>query len=188
MKTNKIHHMAPPVKKHERARGKGETAPQSLQSFAELTGAPAGENTQRKSLSDVAVPERHLHLGAIRYTLSLIDAVVISAIMLLVLLNAYTGAGGHDVLAPVVFGTGAAVGFFFGLKLTNAHQFGPRESWLDHMKKVAVGAFSAMGLWLAVALVLKPVTFLPDALAASGLLAIAALFESVSRSRCVARI
>ena len=85
--------------------------------------------------------------------------------------QAYVGINNKDVIAPLAAGALGAVGFFIALVAMKAHQFSPAESYREHMKKVGLGAFAALGLWLSTALILRPDTFLPDALAVAGIMA-----------------
>jgi len=66
--------------------------------------------------------------------------------------------------------------FISMLFLNRAHRFAAAETFGQHMRSVMMAAFGALGLWLAIALIVKPETFLPDTLAKAGLGATAVLF------------
>jgi len=129
----------------------------------------------RVKLSTIKFPEQTGNITALRFTLRVTDAVFVTAIILLSIWSGYVGVNNKAVLAPLTAGLSGAVGFFIALYLMKAHKFSPAETYSAHMKKVLLGAAAALGVWLAAALITKPDTFLPDALAVSGLFATAVL-------------
>ncbi len=129
----------------------------------------------RVKLSDIHFPAQTGNMAALRFSLRTIDALCVTAVILISIWSGYIGINNKAVLAPLAAGLTGAIGFFTALFLVKAHQFSPAETYGAHMKKVMLGAAAALGVWLAIALIAKPDTFLPDALAISGLLATATL-------------
>ncbi len=129
----------------------------------------------RVKLSDIHFPEQTGNMTALRFTLRVTDVVVVTTIILLSIWSDYVGINDNANVAPLAAGLSGAIGFFIALYLMKAHQFSPSETYGSHMKKVLLGASAALGVWLSIALIIKPSTFLPDALAISGLCATASL-------------
>jgi len=129
----------------------------------------------RVKLSEIHFPAQTGNMAAVRFTLRIIDAIFVTAIILLSIWSGYVGVNNKAVLAPMAAGLTGAVGFSVALYLMKAHHFSPAETYGSHMKKVLLGAAAALGVWLSTALIIKPDTFLPDALAISGLFATAVL-------------
>jgi len=129
----------------------------------------------RTKLSDIHFPAQTGNMAALRFSLRTIDAIFVTAVILISIWSGYVGINNKAVIAPLAAGLSGAIGFFVALFLVKAHQFSPAETYGSHMKKVLLGAAAALGVWLALALIAKPDTFLPDALAISGLLATATL-------------
>jgi len=129
----------------------------------------------RTKLSDIKFPEQTGNMAALRFTLRITDAVLVTTIILLSIWSSYVGVNNKAVIAPLAAGLTGAIGFSVALFLMKAHQFSPVETYGSHMKKVLLGAAAALGVWLCTALIIKPDTFLPDALAISGLLATSVL-------------
>jgi len=152
-----------------------------LDAFAEKvrpanTRLKTDRRRRRKTTADIDVPQRQTNMSALRFALRVSDIFWVTAIITIGVWNGYIGINNHGVLAPI---TAAILGmsvFIFMLFVNKAHRFAPAESLFDHMKTVMVAAFGALGLWLTIALITKPDTFLPDALAKAGLGATAVLF------------
>jgi Undecaprenyl-phosphate glucose phosphotransferase len=126
---------------------------------------------QRKKLADVFVPRRQHNLPAIRLSLRTFDAVVVSILILVGVWSSYIGINNNPVLAPIAASIVGAGSFIVMMRLMGAHDFPPTEGTGDHMKRVLLACAAALGLWLTLALIIRPTTFLPDALARSGLVA-----------------
>ncbi len=133
------------------------------------------KNQDRVKLSKIHFPKQTGNMAAVRFSIRVIDAIFVTAIILLSIWSGYVGINNKAVLAPMAAGISGAIGFFAALYLMKAHNFSPVETFGAHMKKVVLGSSAALGAWLSIALILKPDTFLPDALAISGLLATALL-------------
>lgn len=130
----------------------------------------------RRPISEIIVPKGQINGSALKFALRASDAVWVSALILMMIWNAYVGTNNKGVIAPLAAGLLGATIFVSTLLASGAHRFHPAENYTAHMKKVFFAGFSAAGLWLTTALILKPVTFLPDALAFAGLVAIITLF------------
>jgi len=135
-----------------------------------LAPHPASERP-RVELSTIKFPQKTSNMNAIRFALRLSDVLWVSALILMGIWNAYVGINNKDIIAPLAAGALGAGLFFAALMAMKAHRFLPTESFFDHIKKVSLGAAAALGVWLSTALILKPDTFLPDALASAGLMA-----------------
>ena len=152
-----------------------------LDAFVARVGAPAKpvkveRRGRRKSTAEIAVPQQQINANAMRFGLRTVDVLVVTAIIMVAVWNAYIGENNRGILAPVAAGLLGAAMFIFMLFSLKAHRFAPSETYALHIKKVATAAAAALGLWLTVALMTRPETFLPDALAKAGLGATAALF------------
>lgn len=130
----------------------------------------------RKSINEVTVPKRQMNSSALRFALRASDIFWVTALIMLTIWNSYIGINNNSIIAPIAAGTLGAVMFIITLFASGAHLFHPAEGYFAHQKKVFFAAFSAAGLWLTTALVLKPDTFLPDGLAQAALTAAIALF------------
>lgn len=130
----------------------------------------------RVSLDEIELPKKRINANALMYALKLSDIIWVTAIITLMIWNGYVGTGNHSILAPVAAGILGTVMFVSTLLMSGAHRFHPAESYNAHMKKVFFAGFSALGAWLGTAFLIKPDTFLPDALAFAGLLAAGTLF------------
>ena len=131
---------------------------------------------KRKTVADIDVPQKQTNMNALRFALRVSDIFWVTTIITIAVWNAYIGANNNNIIAPVAaafLGTGVFISMLF---LTRAHRFAPAETLHQHMKTIFVAAFSALGLWLTIALITRPDTFLPDALAKAGLGATAILF------------
>lgn len=149
---------------------------ETVDAFARRTGQSNSAPVQpRVPLSDISFPRQTRNKAAVRFAVRVVDTFIVLAVILAGIWNAYVGLNNNSLIAPLTAGVLGAAGFLAALHLMKAHQFPPTETWAEHIKKVALASCAALGLWLAAALLLRPDTFLPDALAFSGLLATAAL-------------
>lgn len=131
---------------------------------------------KRKTVADVKTPQKQTSMTALRFTLRTSDVLCVMAVITIAVWNGYIGINNRGIIAPIaaaVLGMGVFIAMLF---LNKAHRFPPAETYGQHMRTVMFAAFSALGLWLTIALIAKPLTFLPDALAKAGLAATAALF------------
>ncbi|NNE58544.1 MAG: exopolysaccharide biosynthesis polyprenyl glycosylphosphotransferase [Hellea sp.] len=147
-----------------------------LEEEARLKPIVPGQPVTRKSIADIKAPKRQVNASALRFVLRVSDIFWVSILILLSIWNGYIGINNKAIAAPLAAGLLGAIMFAATLMLSGAHRFHPSESYLAHQKKVFFAGFSATGLWLCTALMLKPDTFLPDALAVAGMAAITALF------------
>ena len=152
-----------------------------LDAFAERVGAPkqpvkVERRGRRKTVADINVPTKQTNGNALRFSLRAVDVVVVTTIIMLAVWNAYVGQNDRGLVAPMAAGVLGALMFIVMLFSLKAHRFAPSETYGAHMKKVATSAAAALGLWLTVALLTRPETFLPDALAKAGLAATLCLF------------
>jgi len=148
-----------------------------LETFAARIGAippPVKDRRRaRKTVADVKVPTKQINMNAVRFSLRVADIIFVSAIIMLAVWNGYIGINNHGILAPFAAGIVGAGSFIATLFVMRAHQFPPAETYGNHLQKVLIASGAALGLWLTAALIYKPDTFLPDALAKAGLLATA---------------
>jgi Undecaprenyl-phosphate glucose phosphotransferase len=144
--------------------------------LGQLKPHPATQARKRVPLSKIKFAHKTSNMNAIRVALRLSDMFWVTSLILLGIWNAYIGINNNDVIAPLAAGFLGAGGFFAGLLAMGAHRFSPSETYGQHMKKVVIGAGAALGVWLSVALILRPDTFLPDALAIAGLMATVGIF------------
>ena len=129
----------------------------------------------RVSPGELRVPHRQHSFGAVRMGLRALDAAVVSVVILLMVWNSYVGANDNPVIAPIAAGVVGAAAFIFALRAMGAHGFAPTEGLGRHLGRVAMACGAALGLWLAAALVIRPETFVPEALATAGLVATAVM-------------
>ena len=138
--------------------------------------APAVDRRRRrKTVADLPVPAHQMNMNAVRFGLQMIDVVGVLAIIALGIWNGYVGINNRGVIAPVAASLLGSAVFIFMMYFARAYRFRPTETMGDHIKTVLVAGLAALGAWLAIALILRPETFLPDALARAGLGAIALL-------------
>lgn len=137
--------------------------------------AQTGAERKRVPLSQIKFPSKIRSMNALRVALRLSDTLIVASVILIGIWNAYVGINNKDIIAPLAAGLAGAIGFLISLFLMKAHQFSPAETYGAHMKKVALSSAAALGVWLSAALIFRPDTFLPDALAIAGLWATAAL-------------
>ncbi|CAM3656436.1 exopolysaccharide biosynthesis polyprenyl glycosylphosphotransferase [Litorimonas haliclonae] len=130
---------------------------------------------RRKSVADIHVPRKQVNMNVMRFTMRSIDIIAVVTIITLGIWNGYVGANDNGIIAPI---TAAVLGSFFFISLlfmNRAHRFRPTETFIKHLKTVLLASAGAIGVWLTFALILRPDSFLPDALAKAGLAATALL-------------
>ncbi len=149
-------------------------APDSNLANIQKIGQDEGARPRTK-LSTIQFPRQTGNMAVVRLSLRIVDAIFVTAVILISIWGGYIGTNNNNVLAPLVAGLSGALGFFATLYFVKAHHFSPSESYSGHMKRVILGAAAALGVWMSIGLILKPDTFIPDALAISGLLATATL-------------
>ena len=130
---------------------------------------------KRRTTADIKVPSRQFNMNALRFGLRGLDIVLVCAIIALGIWNGYSGVNGRGVLAPVAASILGSIIFIAALFISNAYRFNAATTWKQHLKTVLTASFAALGVWLTVALIVRPETFYPDALAKAGLGAIALL-------------
>ena len=127
---------------------------------------------KRLTTADIAVPRRQINMNALRFGLRSLDVLLVCAIIAIGIWNGYVGVNDRGVMAPVAASILGSVIFIAGLFISNAYRFNAATTWTSHIKTVMIASFAALGVWLTVALIVRPETFLPDALAKAGLGAI----------------
>ncbi len=169
------------ARKADEKRGSAQRREKSMDNFAE-TVRPASKRIskdrrrKRKTTANVNVPQQQTSMNALRFALRASDIFWVTAIIVLAVWNGYDGANNKQVIAPVAVAIMGSVIFITMLFANRAHRFAAAETLGQHMRTVLIAAFGALGLWLTIALIVKPDTFLPDALAKAGLGATAVLF------------
>ncbi len=155
---------------------------ETLDEFSARTSAPvskAPEKTAtgrpRVAVSQIKVPEKQMSKAALRAALRVADGIIVTALILFVIWNSYVGVNGKDIIAPLTGGLLGTLAFGGAMWAMRAHEFAASETYGKHLKTVLIASLAAMGIWLSAALILRPDTFLPDALAIAGLIATAAL-------------
>lgn len=131
--------------------------------------------TVRTPLSAIQFPTKVRNMNALRFALRALDAIIIVSVIFVSLWSAYIGSHGNELIAPIAAGITGAIGFFVAMLAVGAHQFSPTETFTGHIGKVAIGSAAAIGVWLSMALIFRPITFSPDGMALAGLYAMAAL-------------
>ena len=130
---------------------------------------------KRLTTADIDVPRRQFNMNALRFGLRSLDVLLVCAIIALGIWNGYVGVNDRGVMAPVAASLLGSVVFIAALFISNAYRFNAATTWSQHLKTVMIASFAALGVWLTIALIVRPETFLPDALAKAGLGAIALL-------------
>lgn len=152
-----------------------------LDSFAakirpEAKKAPTKDRRRKRlTTADIDVPRRQTNLSALRFGLRGLDIVLVCAIIAIGIWNGYIGVNQRGVMAPIVASILGSVIFIASLFASNAYKFNAATTLFAHLKTVMIASFAALGIWLTVALIVRPETFLPDALAKAGLGAIVLL-------------
>ena len=134
---------------------------------------PEGRERRRSRtrLSDIFVPRRQHNMGAIRVGVRALDALIVAVLIGIGMWSHYIGANDNPLIAPVAAGLVGAGAFVLMLRLCHAHAFAPTETLSGHLRTVATACAAALGLWLTLALLFRPETFRPDALARAGIVA-----------------
>ena len=169
------------ARREDEKRGQKSPRDAKLAALTAKTGQPGApkrpdRRRKRKTVADVKTPHKQTSMTALRFTLRASDVLCVMAVIMIAVWNGYIGTNNRGVLAPIgaaLLGMGVFIAMLF---LNKAHRFPPAETYGQHMRTVMFAAFSALGLWLTIALITRPETFLPDALAKAGLAATAALF------------
>ena len=130
---------------------------------------------RRKTVGDLPVPARQVNMSAVRFGLQAIDVIGVLAVIAIGIWNGYIGINNRGTLAPVAASLLGSGVFIFMMYFARAYRFQPTETLSEHIKTVLVAGLAALGTWLAIALILRPETFLPDTLARAGIGAIALL-------------
>lgn len=116
-----------------------------------------------------------MSMNAVRFGLQSIDVIAVMVVIALGIWNGYVGANDRGVLAPAAAALLGSGVFIFMMYFARAYRFRPTETTSEHTKTVLVASLAALGTWLAIALIVRPDSFLPDALARAGIGAIAVL-------------
>ena len=171
-----------PARQSDEKRGTKSQREASFDSFADKIRPPAPQRKaidrrrKRKTVADVQIPHKQNNMNALRFTLRVSDVFWIMVIITIAVWNGYIGENNRGVVAPLAAAALGVAVFITMLFSNKAHRFPPAETFFQHMRTVLFAAFSALGIWLTIALIIKPDTFLPDTLAKAGLAATAALF------------
>ena len=136
---------------------------------------PVDRRRKRLTTADVNVPHRQINMSALRFGLRSLDIILVCAIIAIGIWNGYIGINERGIMAPVAASVLGSAIFIAALFISNAYRFNAATTWSSHVKTVMIASFAALGVWLTVALIIRPETFLPDALAKAGLGAIALL-------------
>lgn len=131
---------------------------------------------ERKTPVNVTVPQRQVNASALRFLLKASDVFWIGALIILSIWDGYVGTNNKGIIAPIAAGILGMGIFAASLIMSGAHNFHPAESYSAHIKKVFYASFASIGVWLSIAFLFKPETFLPDTLARAGLFVGLALF------------
>ncbi len=141
----------------------------------ETQSKPTERRQRRMQASDLSAPKNQTNVNILRHIWRLSDIFWITATIMFGLWNAYIGINGRGSLATIAAGCVGAVSFISMLFAMQAYQFKAAETYSLHIKKVLLASAAALGIWLTFALIVRPETFLPNALAMSGIIAISAL-------------
>ena len=139
------------------------------------SSTPVDRRRKRLTTADVNVPHRQINMSALRFGLRSLDIILVCAIIAIGIWNGYIGINERGIMAPVAASVLGSAIFIAALFISNAYRFNAATTWSSHVKTVMIASFAALGVWLTVALIIRPETFLPDALAKAGLGAIALL-------------
>lgn len=129
----------------------------------------------RPDIDTLPVPSAQLNMNAVRFGLQSLDMIAVLAIIAFGIWQGYVGNNQQVIIAPIAAAMLGSGIFIFMMMFGQAYRFKPTENTGNHLKTVLVAGLAALGVWLATALILRPDSFLPDALARSGLAAMAAL-------------
>lgn len=155
---------------------RGHRRVERLDKFAARVGAPRPEGMPerrgtRKTTADIFVPKQQVNISAMRVLLRGLDTFFVTALIMLSVWSGYVGINDNGFIAPLAAGFLGAISFGGMLFFTKSHSFPASENYATHMGRVGMASAAALGIWLTIALIYKPDTFLPDFLAKSGLIA-----------------
>lgn len=140
------------------------------------SSAPAVDRRRKRlSIDDLTTPTDQRNMSAIRFGMEVVDIVAVMGFIALGIWQAYVGLNQKSILAPIAVSIMGSAIFIFMMFFSQAYRFKPTETVGEHLRIVLTAGLAALGIWLATALIIRPDTFLPDALARSGLGAIALL-------------
>ena len=170
------HRQANKLRQNDEKRGVSRAGKPALDAFAGRvrkaeTPPSKDRRRKRKTTADIDIPKRQTSMNALRFALQAVDIFAVCGIIALAIWNGYVGINDRGVLAPIVAATLGSVIFIMMMYACKAYRFNPAEKITQHLKTVAIASLSALGLWLVIALIVRPDTFLPDALARAGLIA-----------------
>jgi len=129
----------------------------------------------RMDIDDLVVPTVQRNMNAVRFGLQMIDILAVLSIITFGVWQGYVGVNGQTVAAPVAAAMLGSGIFIAVMMFGRAYRFKPTETTAGHLKTVLIAGLAALGVWLATALIMRPDTFLPDALARAGLAALATI-------------
>jgi len=139
---------------------------------------PAASHDRRRTRMDIdalSVPSAQRNMNAVRFVLQAFDIITVLTIIALGVWSGYIGENQQTIIAPM----GAAMlgsGIFIGVMVFGrAYRFKPTETTAAHLRTVLIAGLAALGVWLATALIIRPDSFLPDALARAGIAALCAV-------------
>lgn len=127
---------------------------------------------KRQTTADINVPYQQINMSAVRFGLRGLDIVLVCAVIAIGIWNGYNGVNNRSIVAPIAASVLGSLIFIAALFVSNAYRFNAVSTLGSHVKTVMIASFAALGVWLTVALILRPETFYPDALAKAGLGAI----------------
>lgn len=130
---------------------------------------------RRRDIDDLPLPTKNLSMSVLRHGVQTLDILAVLLAIGFAIWNAYIGTNDNGIMAPLsaaLLGSGV---FIFMMFFGQAYRFNPTEMLSDHLKTVLLASLSAVGVWLMIALIFRPLTFAPDALARAGLGATALL-------------
>ena len=130
---------------------------------------------KRLTTSEIEVPRQQVNMSAVRFGLRSLDILLVCGIIAVGIWNGYIGINNRGVAAPIAAAALGSAVFIAALFVSNAYRFNAAETLGSHLKTVLIASFAALGVWLTIALIIRPESFLPDALAKAGLGAIALL-------------
>jgi len=123
----------------------------------------------RKTTAEIHVPERQTNMNALRFMLKSFDVIIVCVIIAFGIWNSYIGINNKVIIAPIAAAILGTSIFITSLFASQAYRFAPAETLGQHLKTVTIAGLAALGVWLTIALIIRPETFLPDTLAKAGL-------------------
>lgn len=124
---------------------------------------------RRKTVSDVSVPEKQVNMNALRFMMRSLDIFAVVTVIAIGIWNGYVGQNNNSIIAPLAASALGSAFFITLLFVNRAHRFTATESFGQHLRTVALASAGALGVWLTFALIIRPESFLPDALAKAGI-------------------